>query len=165
LNVFFYLTISQARGMEMWTAALKWAMEFDSIVNRHNLAVADEEYAKLKPPVADEPLTARSPAVASPITPRQFSLARDSLTIPLDDDVGLRSVSLHACCTCYVIVMFSSFSGASAATRRARPIARQSHASSIAGTSHLLTAVHLPPSYAVCSSAFSTSCASRTRMP
>ena len=40
--------------MEMWTAALKWAMEFDSIVNRHNLAVAaDAESAKLKPPAAE----------------------------------------------------------------------------------------------------------------
>jgi hypothetical protein len=78
--------------MEMWTAALKWAMDFDSIVNRHDLAVAaDAKSAKLKSPVAEEPLISRLPAVASPMTPRQFSLARDSLTIPLDDDVRCRN--------------------------------------------------------------------------
>jgi hypothetical protein len=96
--------------MEMWTAALKWAMEFDSIVNRHNLAVAaDAESAKLKPPAAEEPLIARSPAVASPMTPRQFSLARDSLTIPLDDDVRRRSVSRHARSTCFCSCSACSF--------------------------------------------------------
>jgi hypothetical protein len=83
--------------MEMWTAALKWAMEFDSIVNMHNLAVAADAAAAsadTKSPVADDALALRSPAAATPMTPRQFSLARDSLTIPLDDDVRARAASL-----------------------------------------------------------------------
>ena len=72
----------------MWTAALKWAMDNDSIVNAHNIAVAaDAESAKMKSAAAGDPLTMRSPAAVSPMTPRQFSLSRDSLTIPLDDDV------------------------------------------------------------------------------
>ncbi len=153
--------------MEMWTAALKWAMEFDSIVNRHNLAVAaDEESAKLKPPVAHEPLIARLPAVASPITPRQFSLARDSLTIPLDDDVGLRSVSLHACCTCYVIVIalvvfrcFSSYEKSAADCKSKSRLLNRRHVA-FAHSCSFATLLR-----AVCSSAFSTSCASRTRTP
>ncbi len=85
----YKLTVLQSRSMEMWTAALKWAMDNDSIVNAHNIAVsADAESAKMKSSVAGDPLTMRSPAAAvSPMTPRQFSLSRDSLTIPLDDDV------------------------------------------------------------------------------
>ncbi len=76
--------------MEMWVAALKWAMDFDSIVSRHYAAVAAEaELSNLKAQIPDIPLVLRSPAIASPSTPRQFSLGRDSLAIPLDDDVKL----------------------------------------------------------------------------
>ena len=104
---------AQSRSMEMWTAALKWAMDFDSIVNMHNIAVAaDAEAASAdtKSPVADDALALRSPAAATPMTPRQFSLARDSLTIPLDDDVCARAcftsaptaltLSVRCCSSC-----------------------------------------------------------------
>jgi hypothetical protein len=72
--------------MDMWTAALKWAMNFDSIVCQHNVALAaDAEQASFTNANVDT-LNSRTP-VAAPSTPRQFSLPRDSLTIPLDDDV------------------------------------------------------------------------------
>ena len=93
--------------MEMWTAALKWAMDFDSIVNMHNMAVAADAAATsadTKSPVADDALTLRSPAAAtSPMTPRQFSLARDSLTIPLDDDVSARAACFASAPTALIL--------------------------------------------------------------
>jgi hypothetical protein len=88
-------------------------MDFDSIVNRHFAAVAaDAELSKLKSTIPDEPLILRSTAVASPATPRQFSLGRDSLAIPLDDDVGLLFVDLHF----DDALVIYSFIGAPAAT-------------------------------------------------
>jgi len=85
----FRLTFSQSRSMDMWTAALKWALESDSIVSQHYVALAAQsKSASEKKPSPELPV--RSPAVASPMTPRPFSLPRTSLTIPLDDDVRRR---------------------------------------------------------------------------
>jgi hypothetical protein len=96
MSLFMMMTPIQSRSMELWTAALKWAMDFDSIASRHYAAVAaDTESSKLNSPVSVDALILRSSAVASPATPRQFSLSRDSLAIPLDDDVKRLLVHLR----------------------------------------------------------------------
>jgi hypothetical protein len=89
-------------------------MDFDSIVSRHFAAMAaDAESSKLKSSIPDDPLVLRSPAVASPATPRQFSLGRDSLSIPLDDDVSLLPGDLHTQDAPFTIIL----AGAPAAAR------------------------------------------------
>ena len=81
--------------MDMWTAALNWAMGFDTILNKHTIAMlADTKSAVEKKSSPEAALPLRSPAVASPATPTTFSLPRNSLTIPLDDDVKQLSFAL-----------------------------------------------------------------------
>jgi hypothetical protein len=136
------LTPIQSRSMDLWTAALKWAMDFDSIASRHYAAVAaDAESLKLNSPVPVDALILRSSAVASPATPRQFSLGRDSLAIPLDDDVKRLPVHLYSPPTFLIAIL----AGASASTRRARPPEAQSHASTITGLQRSLASI--PPCF------------------